>query len=354
MCKSNTSCGSDCAACSAPTPACLDRGNGTSVCVQCITNTDCPVATPVCDAAANTCVAQPASRSCTGLAANCGANGNDNCCASSQVPGGTYYRSYDTVKFTAANAPATVSTFTLDDYEVTVGRFRNFVKAYSQNMTAEGSGKNPNNSADPGWDSAWNTSLPASTADLTAAMNCHPTYHTWTDSPPDAGVGNETLPINCMDWYTAEAFCIWDGGRLPTEAEWNYAAGGGNEQREYTWTPNSEPGSNTDLLIYNCWYHGTGPGSCTGLTNIAPVGSAPAGKARWGQLDMSGGVWEWVQDYYASYDVPCNNCAHLATSTQGRVFRGGAFSDAPGYQLSGYRFYSSTPRGFTTGVRCAR
>jgi formylglycine-generating enzyme len=70
--------------------------------------------------------------SCVGLAATCGASGNDSCCTSLAMPGGTYYRSHDK----AGNAgsddmdfPATLSGFRLDKYEVTVGRFRSFVNA---------------------------------------------------------------------------------------------------------------------------------------------------------------------------------------------------------------------------------
>ena len=151
-------------------------------------------------------------------------------------------------------------------------------------MTPDGAGKNPNNSLDPGWDAAaWNPSLPAAKTDLTTSLNCHPTYHTWTDSPPDAGVGNEDLPLNCLDWYTAEAFCIWDGGRLPTEAEWNYAATGGNQQREYPDLNLIRPEHRSaDLQLWVSRYgtrhmhwvdqHRTGRLCCRGSSAVGPDG----------------------------------------------------------------------------------
>ncbi len=114
--------------------------------------------------------------SCVGLASTCGPNRSASCCDSSSVPAGTYYRSAE------AAAPATVSTFALDDYETTVGRFRSFVTVYSPTMTTAGAGKNPNNAAlDPGWDSAWNTVLPASAAALATALQCP--SGTYTPSP---------------------------------------------------------------------------------------------------------------------------------------------------------------------------
>jgi hypothetical protein len=67
--------------------------------------------------------------SCSGLAATCGPSGNDDCCTSLLVPGGTFYRSYDGVDFTDKSYPATVADFYLDKYEITVGRFRAFVNA---------------------------------------------------------------------------------------------------------------------------------------------------------------------------------------------------------------------------------
>jgi formylglycine-generating enzyme required for sulfatase activity len=118
--------------------------------------------------------------------------------------------------------PAEVSDFRLDTYEVTVGRFRKFVAAYSQTMIAAGAGANPNNASDTGWSTAWNASLDAGSEALATALKCFGSYQTWTDAPGSAAA--ESLPINCIDWFEAEAFCIWDGGRLPTEVGLAFAS----------------------------------------------------------------------------------------------------------------------------------
>jgi len=281
--------------------------------------------------------------SCVGLDATCGPL-DESCCTTLPVPGGTFYRGYDGVDFTDTNYPATVAGFYLDKYEVTVGRFRTFVEAgmgTRSNPPASGTGAHPW-IAGSGWDSRWNATLPRDTAGLKAAMRCPAiAYQTWTDT---AG-SNETMPQNCLDWYTAFAFCAWDGGRLPTEAEWNYAASGGSEHRYYPW---SNPPSSTTIDDSYAVY-------CSGYCSIQNVGSrSPKGDGKWGQTDLAGNLWEWTLDRYVSpFLMPCNNCADLTVGGN-QVARGGLGGGTSDIR-SAFRGAAipADIRG-NVGVRCAR
>ena len=242
-----------------------------------------------------------------------------------------------------------MSDFRLDNYEITVGRFKKFVAAFAQPAAAQpatGSGKNPNNAADPGWDTAWDTGSLANAAALTAAVACSATYQTYTG-------GDDSLPMNCLDWFEAEAFCIWDGGRLPTEAEWNYAASGGTLHRVYPW------GDTAPDCSYANFDGGGGTNYCVapGTGGVNRVGSESSkGDGYFGQADLAGNVWEWVQDWYADpyRTTSCNNCANLSSSTL-RVFRGGSFTYDASSLLCSFRNGSPVSyRGSGLGARCAR
>lgn len=347
LCKTDASCGPSCTACAGATPKCKDLGTS-SQCVGCLADNDCSAGVK-CNTTTNTCVTPP---SCLGLAPTCGPNANGDCCASSLVSGissPTFFRSYDgSATYGNKSYPAQVSDFRLDNYEITVGRFRKFVKAYTQTMIPSGAGKNPNNPSDPGWDSAWNSSLDANATALTVALRCG--LQTWQDVEGSAAV--ETRPINCLNWFEAQAFCIWDGGRLPTEAEWNYAAAGGTQQRPFPWGT-TVPGADANLAVYGCYYP-TPMMNCS-VASIAPVGSIAAGIGRYGQYDLAGNMWEWVQDWWLEYSTaPCLNCANLTPGTV-RVQRGGNVNYGLPYLYTSVRSYAyPTGNGFGTGARCAR
>ncbi len=133
----------------------------------------------------------------------------------------------------------------------------------------------------------------------------------------------ENLPINCVTWYEAYAFCIWDGGFLPSAAEWEYAAAGGSEQREYPWG-SAAPAKDSRYAIYDCDYGDAG--SCAGIGNIAPVGTATLGAGLWLQLDLAGSVSEWNLDWFELVRRPLLRTARDTTAANahdpwGRVLR---------------------------------
>ena len=294
----------------------------------------------------------------------------ENCCISPDVPGGEYFRTYPyTGSAVTANAdPAQVSSFRLDKYLVTVGRFRQFVAASAAGWAPKaGAGKHTHLNGgrgladtaggyEPGWPGEDGAYLATTIADWQTRLSCDPAFATWTDS---AGP-NETLPINCINWYEAYAFCIWDGGFLPSEAEFELAAAGGSEQREYPWG-SMDPGTANGYAISNCYFPNgpTGPGmqgSCTGVANIAPVGTAPMGAGKWGHLDLAGDITEWILDYNAPYVTPCTDCVFLMDFSY-KVQRGGSWGTDPQDLFASARGGSGDQpidRNVVYGARCAR
>jgi formylglycine-generating enzyme required for sulfatase activity len=298
---------------------------------------------------------------------DCGA-ARESCCASSKISGATFHRTYTNTGggLSGEADPASVSDFSLDKFLVTVGRFRRFVQAWNDGyQPAPGAGKHAHlnggrglaDASQPGsYETGWLASYDAAIAPTDANfLACGDAYSTWT---PSVG-SRETSPINCITWYEAYAFCIWDGGFLPSEAEWEYAAGGGTEEREYPWG-STPPGTNNEYAIYgyfvgfspHCYYP---DGSvCSGAVNIAPVGTATLGAGRWGQVDLEGDLLQWTMDLYAPYVNPCTDCAYLSGDGDG-VFRGGLFGMlSTNLQPPSRYFDPRAPRSYTVGFRCAR
>jgi formylglycine-generating enzyme required for sulfatase activity len=173
--------------------------------------------------------------------------------------------------------------------------------------------------------------------------------------------------MNCVTWYEAYAFCIWDGGFLPSQAEWEYAAAGGSEQRLYPWG-SMDPGTENRYAIYGCYYP-SGSAECDpGPKQISPAGVASLGVGRWGQLDLSGNVSQVVMDYFTGMFVdPCVDCAYLTPTTLqtnpnvtpgmrvevGDYCQGDAEGLVPSFPVGGVAS-PATNRGWGIGFRCAR
>jgi len=314
----------------------------------------------------------------------CGVSGPDSCCTSLRVEGGVFYRKYTSsggaVK-PGASYRATLSAFKLDKYLVTVGRFRKFVTAWTRGYRpAPSSGIHAHLNGgkglvavgldsgvhyEQGWDVEYAGQVTVTDDTLGSCTSkrkvgdasVSTAASTWTRSAST----QENLPINCITWETAYAFCIWDGGFLPSEAEWEYAAAGGAAQREYPWGA-FPPGSENAYAIYGCHYGpdaGSGPAACPALDNIAPVGSAPLGAGLWGQLDLGGELFEWNLDYFApTFTDPCTDCVYLQPDTYLlRVIHGSAFFDSSAYMQPWVRLDNDTFDSMgsdTTGFRCAR
>ena len=184
-------------------------------------------------------------------------------------------------------------------------------------------------------------------------------------------VGLAKHPINCIDWDQAREACESRGARLPTEAEWEFAARG-PDGRIYPWgdeAPSAkllnacgkecvawqkqhrDPDNSTPALMYD---------EDDGFVNTAPVGSFPKGKSRYGLQDVVGNVWEWVADYYAEYDRA--TASSTVTEPKGpatgsdRVIRGGAWNGAqPSWVRPSFRFHvAPTARSYGFGFRCAK
>ena len=154
--------------------------------------------------------------------------------------------------------------------------------------------------------------------------------------------GKQRHPINCVDSRDAQAYCGFiGGGRLPTEAEWEWAARGGDEGRTYPWG-HAPP---RDQL---CW-RGDGDSEGKGKrTTTCEVGTHAAGDGRFGQHDLGGNLWEWTSSRYCPYSgEPCTD--------EGLVSRGASLVNDTDFGLRVTRRSRELPthRLFYLGFRCA-
>ncbi len=167
--------------------------------------------------------------------------------------------------------------------------------------------------------------------------------------------GKEQHPVNCVNWLQADTFCKWTDakGRLPTESEWEKAARGGLHGKKYPWgdqTPTCTPGQPNTVV----WGDGSNTDGC-GTDSTWAVGTGSS-KNTYGLYDMSGNVWEWVNDWYGdSYygSSPASNPQGPGSGSV-RVKRGGSFDEVTSLRASSRDVFKPSYVGGSVGFRCAR
>ncbi|RIK14189.1 MAG: hypothetical protein DCC51_15975, partial [Anaerolineae bacterium] len=226
-----------------------------------------------------------------------------------------------------------IDTFWIDKTEVTNAQFEAFVQTMNLATTAERDGYGHVYTTD-----SWR---PLDGAD-------------WQHPQGPGSAADPDHPVVLVTWEEASGFCAWAGGRLPTEAEWEYAARG-PESLPFPW------GLERDNSLFNscdvnCPYDWRDTTADDGFRYTAPVGSYSGGASWVGALDMVGNVWEWVNDWYDenTYSEELRVNPTGPESGTLRVIRGVAWVHGPGIHYSANRgraFPNQAYNGF--GFRCA-
>ena len=214
-----------------------------------------------------------------------------------------------------------LDTYWIDRYPITCGQYREFMAA--------GGYQNPDWWSEMGW--KW----------LEANPVAQPLY--WSDS-----TDWDSHPVCGVSWYEAEAYAQFVGRRLPTEAEWEKAAGWDAQMKKksrYSWgevQPNAKT-CNHDTLV----------------GHTTPVNACPTGQSAYGCYDMLGNVWEWTASWFEGYEgfksYPYRGYSQVYFDRQHRVLRGGSWATRPWALRTSFRnWYHPGIRQVLAGFRCAK
>jgi len=254
------------------------------------------------------------------------------------IPAGTF--TMGSMEGELAESPphqVTVSSFKIDRNEVTHRQFAYFVKSRSYVTDVERSGK------------GWHWSREMRWHQLKGANWRHPF------GPKTSNTHMDTHPVVQVSWNDARAYCVWAGKRLPTEAEWEFTARG-KTSRIYAWgdsPPHADHHSHASYGSDTCCQ----ASSIDGYLYTAPVGSFPTGHTDLGVEDLTGNVWEWVEDAYdAAYYKKSQRRNPINTTFTGqRVIRGGGWGNNPWGLRSTLRHANPPDYGLSmVGFRCAK